>query len=55
MTLKERLEFIQNASEEGYLIGQWQIKTDKCFRVYLASWKDKNIGVYLDELINLVG
>ena len=48
--LIERLEFILKAYEEGWIIGTWTTEVG----VYLASRKDKDMGVYLYEILALL-
>lgn len=46
----ERLRAIEDGVADGYLIGQWNTERG----VYLAAYKDKEKGVHLTELINIL-
>jgi hypothetical protein len=50
MTLQERWDFVLSAIKEGYILRQWNLKD----RVYLATYKNKEIGVYVDEITYLL-
>lgn len=50
MTLQDRWDYVVSACKEGYIIRQWIIEFSEGTRVYISTLKDKNIGVYLDEI-----